>query len=233
MLFKKYKQSVVALIFLMSSLAYAQDIRILLPYDGTTATEIFNQIIADTTAYHGIPADRVYMLQSGKIYICTQTFYVAKGQWLKLQGSGSVKPIIYLYPTGTGSNPQNPPGFFVRTRGGNLSMKNIAISGIFEPDETALDNIQGGLIRTDNEGSSIYVDDCVLSNVNGQHIRTEAATKTIKVTNSIFTNLGSLTNSNFGAGKGIDLRATSCDSLISNSPTLASWVTTFCKKNIP
>ncbi len=217
------KRYLLLFILFIAGISYGQNVLSLEPYNGTAATELIAQIKADTTANHGILPDRVYELVGGQIYICQEQFYVEAHQTLRLVSSNNEKALIYLYPTGTGSNPQNPPGHFVRLRGGNLYMTNIALSGIFELDPDAINNIQGAQLRVDNEGASIYLDNCVFSNTSGQVIRTEASTKTVKVTNSVFTNLGALTTSNFGAGKGIDLRVVSCDSLILVNNTFTNY----------
>jgi len=205
-----------------SSLVSAQVLR-LKPFDGTPATYLVAQIKADTAANKGILPTRVYELESGQIYLNTETFNVAKKYTLKIKSSGSVKPIIYQYPTGTGSNPQNPPGNLFVLLGGSLEMTNIAVSGYFEPLYEAFNNVQGGLINTTAEGSSIKIDKCLFTNINGQHIRTGSASKVVKVTNSIFANMGALSTSNFGAGKGIDLREASCDSLILVNNTFVNY----------
>lgn len=214
MLRKHYLMLCFLTAILSSGFTFGQDVLSLLPYDGTSATELITQIKADTTANNGILSDRVYELQGGGIYICQETFYVEDQYTLRLRSSNSEKAIIYLFPTGSGSNPQNPPGYFTRLRGGDLEMTSIALAGYFEPIDSNFNNIQGGMLRTDNEGSNITLDSCIFSNINGQVIRCEASTGTIKITNSIFTNLGALSTSNFGAGKGIDLRAVSLDTLI-------------------
>ncbi|MFZ0455268.1 MAG: choice-of-anchor D domain-containing protein, partial [Ignavibacteriaceae bacterium] len=202
---------IISLLFtiILSGLGFGQNVLQLDPNQ-----ELVAQIIADTTANNGILPDRVYELVGGANYLCTQIFYVADKDVLRLRSSDNQKAKIYLYPTGTGTSPQNPPGYFIRLRGGDLYMKNIALTGYFEPIDTNFNNIQGGMLRTDNEGSNIILDSCIFSNINGQVIRCEASTGTIRITNSILTNLGALSTSNFGAGKGIDLRAVSCDSLI-------------------
>ena len=212
------------MILLFSTLALGQSVVSLVPYNGTAETELITQIKADTTANNGILPDRVYELQGGGLYICQETFYVDDQSTLRLRSSDDQKAIIYLYPTGTGSNPQRPPGYFTRLRGGDLEMTGIALSGYFEPIDTNFNNIQGGMLRTDNEGSNITLDNCVFTNINGQVIRCEASTGTIRITNSIFTNLGALVTSNFGAGKGIDLRASSLDSLILINNTWTNYL---------
>ncbi|MCX7797475.1 MAG: T9SS type A sorting domain-containing protein [Melioribacter sp.] len=214
--------SIILLLF-FASLVWGQKVLKLKPYDGTPSSYFIAQIKADTAANRGVLPDRVYELESGGIYLNTEQFNVAKGVTIRLVCNGPKKPIIYQFPTGTGSNPQNPPGNLFVLQGGNLEMKNIAVSGYFEPDYNMLDNLQGGIINTTQEGSSIIVDDCIFNNINGQHIRTGSATKVIKVTNTIFANMGFLGRSNLGAGKGLDLREASCDSLILVNNTFVNY----------
>ncbi len=137
-------------------------------------------------------------------------------------GAGEL-PVIFLWQTGTGTNPERPPGYFIRTQGGDLELTNIAVSGYYEPEPENLDNVQGGLFRNDVSGSSFYFDGCIFSNINGQILRTNQNTVTVSVTNCIFANLGSLTTSNFGAGKGIDLREKECVSLIVENNTFVNY----------
>lgn len=222
---KKMKNllTVVVLLFFFASFIKGQNVLKLRPYDGTPASYFIAQIKADTAANHGVLPDRVYELESGGIYLNTEQFNVAKGVTIRLVCNGPRKPIIYQFPTGTGSNPQNPPGNLFVLQGGNLEMKNIAVSGYFEPDYSMLDNLQGGIINTTQEGSSIIIDNCIFNNINGQHIRTGSATKVVKVKNTIFANMGFLGRSNLGAGKGLDLREASCDSLILVNNTFVNY----------
>ena len=213
----------VFLFFFTATLTYGQDVLRLNPFDGTADSYLMAQISADTTATGGLLPSRVYELEGGGLYLNTEIFNVQVGETLRLVSSSDVKPIIYQYPTGTGTSPQNPPGYFVRLRGGSIEMTGIALSGFFEPIDSNFNNVQGNMIRVDNEGSSIILDDCLFTNINGQIIRTEAATTLIKVTNCTFANLGSLGNSNLGAGKGIDLRASSCASLILVNNTFVNY----------
>ncbi|MCU0344833.1 MAG: T9SS type A sorting domain-containing protein [Ignavibacterium sp.] len=214
MLKKHYIVHSFFLTFLLSGFLFGQNVHQLVPFNGTPQTEIVAQIIADTTATGGLLPDRVYELVGGGLYICQQTFSVYGDDVLRLRSSNDQKPIIYLYPTGTGGTPQNPPGNFIRLYGADLEMSGIAVSGFFEPIDSNFNNVQGNMFRNDNEGSNFTFDNCIFSNINGQIIRCEGSTGTLKVTNCIFTNLGALSTSNFGAGKGIDLRAVSVDSLI-------------------
>lgn len=223
MLQKHYIRFSLALMILFSGITFGQNVVQLVPFNGQPSTEIVAQIIADTTANNGIPANRIYELTGGGLYICQQQFYVEASQTLRLRSSNNQKPIIYLYPSGTGSTPGNPPGHFIRLRGGNLEMTGLAISGYFEPVDSNFNNVQGTILRVDAEGSNVNLQDCIFSNINGQILRTEASTKTIRVQDCIFTNLGALSTSNFGAGKGIDLRAVAVDSLILINNTFTNY----------
>ena len=223
MFIKHYIVRSLFLIIILSGLSFGQSVLQLQPFNGTPQTELMAQIIADTTATGGILPDRVYELVGGGLYICQQTFSIYEDV-LRFRSSTETKPIIYLYPTGTGSNPQRPPGYFVRLySGAAIEMSGIALSGYFEPIDTNFNNVQGGLFRNDNVGSNYTFDNCVFSNINGQVIRCEGSTGTIKVTDCIFTNLGALSTSNFGAGKGIDLRAVAVDSLILINNTFTNY----------
>ncbi|MGQ7719258.1 T9SS type A sorting domain-containing protein [Melioribacter sp. OK-1-Me] len=209
----------------------AENVLRLRPFDGTPESYLMAQIRADTTANGGIPEGRVYELEGGKIYLNTESFYVEKEYTFRMRSSNNQKAIIYQYPTGTGDNPQDPPGYLLRTRGGDIILEGIAITGYYEPgDDPAngvfdqLYTVGGTFLRTDGEGASIILKDCIFSNVSGQVIRTEASTKKIEVEDCIFANLGALSTSNFGAGKGIDLRASTCDSLILINNTFVNYI---------
>ncbi len=211
--------------FLAAPLYGQEDVLVVNPYDGTAESFLMVQIRADTTANHGIPANRVYVLKRGGIYLNNEIFNVPAGSTIRLraeEGSGP-KPVIYQYPTGTGANPQRPPGNLFVLLGGNLSMKNIVVSGYFEPVDTNFNNVQGGLVNTTQPGASIMIDSCILTNINGQHLRTGSAAVKVQVTNSVFANMGALSTSNLGAGKGIDLREVSVDSLILVNNTFVNY----------
>lgn len=218
---KKKLTLLVMITLLFSSFTFGQVLKIQ-PYDKDPRS-LIAIIRADTTANPGILATRIYELENGGIYLSTEILTLVKNKTLRLRAPDGPKPIIYLYPTGTGSNPQNPPGNFVVLNGGHIEFYNIAISGIFEPVRENINNMQGGLINTTGVGSRIKIDKCLLTNVNGQPIRTGSGSNLVKVTNSIFANMGSLTTSNFGAGKAIDLREVSCDTLYLVNNTFVNY----------
>jgi hypothetical protein len=213
---KKYSSVVLLLLLLLTVTSYGQSYLELVPYSGP-GTFLMEQIRADTTANNGIPADRVYLLEPNGLYLNTEVFNVPAGSTLRIRAkfASDIKyPVIFQYPTGTGANPHRPPGNLFQLGGGNLEMSNIIVAGYFEPIDTNINNVQGGLINTNGEGSYIVIDSCILTNINGQHVRTGSATRKVQITNTIFANMGALTSSNLGAGKGLDLREASCDSLI-------------------
>ncbi len=229
MLTFRYRYILLLLLLLLPLSMHAQEsVLRLVPYDGTPASFLNTQIGADTTANGGvIPANRVYVLQRGAPYLANGVFNVNSGQTLRIRANDSAgvrRPVIFLYPTGTGANPQRPPGNFAVLRG-NLEMKNIVLSGYFEPIDTNLNNLQGALLNipTAGAGASILLDSCILTNTNGNHIRTDGAINLLTITNCIFANMGFLGTSNLGAGKAMDLRDASADTVIVQNNTFINW----------
>ena len=218
---------VIALVLvLLPALVLGQELR-LTPYTGQGSLYLNQQIAADTVANGKLP-NRTYVLQRGALYLVNAAF-TNTGNWtLRLKANDSSttkKPVVMLYPTGTGTTPWNPPGnLFVLN--GSLVMKNIEVTGYYEVVDTNRWNMQGALINVPStiSGVNITVDSCVLSNSNGNHIRTDGVASVIKVTNSVFANMGYLGRSNFGAGKAIDLRNVSCDTLIMTNNTFVNWL---------
>ena len=214
------------LMLILPAFIFAQDIVQLVPYDGTEATFLNAQIIADTIANHGLLPNRVYELQRDGFYADNATLRLSQpGETLRIRaaaGSGAL-PTIYLWATGTGTTPERPPGDFIRTQGGDLRLTNIAVAGYYEYEPENLDNVQGNIFRNDAAGGSFFFDGCIFSNIAGQILRVENNAVTVSVTNCIFANLGALTTSNLGAGKGIDLRAAECVELIVENSTFVNY----------
>jgi len=216
-----------AVIFFMLAISlYGQEVVVKLqPFDVTLANYVNTQIRADTVTAGGLSANRVYEFQRDKVYLHNAIFTVPNKKTLRLRaeaGSGK-KPIVYLWETGTGGTPTRPPGNFVVLNGGNIEMKNICVAGFFEGEPVRVAGVQGGLINTSGAGSTIVLDGVILSNTNGNHVRTDQSTVKVQVTNSIFANMGALPVSNFGAGKGLDLRDGTCDSLILVNNTFVNY----------
>lgn len=225
MLYKRFGTIIIAF-FLCATAMYGQEnVFSLLPYNGDPATYINTQIAADTVATGGLLADRVYELQRGQIYLSNAIMTFQAGQTIRLRAAAGdgAKPVVYLWETGTGQTPTRPPGNFIVLNGANLEMKNICVAGYYEPEESRIDGVQGGLINTTAIGSSIILDGVVLSNINGQHVRTGFNAVKVEAKNSIFANMGTLSTSNLGAGKGFDFREAAIDTLIIQNNTFVNY----------
>ena len=167
--------------------------------------------------------NRVYELQRDGIYLHNSIITINSGETIRIRaqdGSGK-KPIVYLYDAGTGTG--RPPGNMFVLNGGNLEFKNICVAGYFELVEDNVEGVQGGLINTTAAGSSISVDGVIFSNINGQHIRTGFDVTKVEIKNTIFANMGALTTSNLGAGKGIDFREAEIDTFIMMNNTFVNY----------
>ncbi len=212
---------VVALVTLVPSGAVAQHEVRVPPFSGTN---YLNNIIMGDTLTGGARRDSntVYVLTRGGAYL-SNAVITNIGWPLQIKANdttGNVsKPIVYLY---LGATSQTLPGQFVSMRG-NFTMKNVILDGYFEPDPTILLGLQGALFNTASAGLNLQLDSCILTNTNGNHVRTDQAPHLLKITNCIFANMGYLGKSNLGAGKGIDVRAGSVDSMIVVNNTFVNW----------
>jgi len=213
--FKNYLFSAAAFILFIPAVLWGQsgahDFVIEPP---TASGQYMNTSISGDTLANGQRVDplREYVLRRGGMYL-VNAFIRNTGYKLVIKaepGTGP-KPIVYLFPNPT---TQLPPGQFI-SMGGDLKLKNLAVSGYFEPGDTAyLGGLQGALINTNAIGLNLDIDSCILSNTNGNHVRTDNAPKRVSITNTIFANMGYLGRSNLGAGKAIDVRGGSVDSLL-------------------
>ncbi len=199
------------LILFLPAFAFGQAGELVVPpWNGSN---YLNDVIAGDTTAAGVRNDlnRVYVLQRNGVYFVNTQ--IRNSGWplrLKAGDGAGRRPVIYLVKN-TSTN--NNPAAFVRIAE-DFTMKSIVLTGILEPDTSAYALMQGQLIGTNQPGFDVNIDDCILSNCNGNHIRTDQAQRFIKVTNTIFANMGYLGTSNLGAGKAIDLRAGSIDTLI-------------------
>jgi hypothetical protein len=221
---KRYSMFVWLLVALAPIVLLGQELT-LQPY--TVSNLYLNQQIAADTVANGKLPTRVYVLQRGGLYLSNAVFTNTGGWKLSIKANDSTttkKPVIMLYPTGTGNTPWNPPGNLFQLNG-DLELRNLEITGYYEVVDTNRWNMQGALINlpSTQTGRSIIIDSCIISNSNGNHIRTDGVPTMIKVTNSVIANMGYLGRSNLGAGKFIDLRASACDSLILVNNTFVNW----------
>src|SRR5690606_12548396 len=180
-----------ALVFAFTGSILAQDVLRLEPYS-VGQQYLTQQIDADTTADGRIPTGRIYELEAGAVYLINREMYVEADETLHIRSSSDTdRAIVYMFPTGTGNNPQNPPGNMFRTRGGDIILEGLAIAGYYEPTDIGneeyegLYTVQGNLLRTDGQGASIILRRNVFTNINGQILRTEANSATIRLEDNI------------------------------------------------
>ena len=223
--FRKVGTMLVVLFFAVASSYGQESVVTLLPFNGNEATYVNVQFAADTTATGGLLANRVYELQRDGVYLSRAIITIQSGKTLRFRAAAGTgkKPIIYLWESGTGATPTRPPGNFVVLNGGNLEMTNVGVAGFYEPEPERVDGVQGGLINTTAVGSSITLDGAIFSNVNGQHVRTGSNAVKVSAKNTIFADMGALTTSNLGAGKGFDLREATIDTFIVENCTFVNY----------
>ena len=200
---------VLAFVLAIPFIANAQHDLVVPPWSGSN---YLNDVIIGDTLVSGQRADtlRSYVLQRNGIYFVNtpirNTGWVLR---MKSQAGTGLRPRVYLVKNTTTGN---IPAAFIQIAG-HISLKSIMISGIIDGDTSAFSLMQGQLIGTNQPGYDVVLDSCVLTNSNGNHIRTDQAQRVMKITNCIFADMGYLGRSNLGAGKAIDLRAGSMDSL--------------------
>lgn len=210
-----------ALLVLVPTLSNGQNIVRVPPFNGAN---YLNDVILGDTVGSGQRRDSnaVYVLQRGGAYLANAIIRNI-GWTLRIQANDTTGPVarpaVFLYPNAL---TQALPGQFVDMRG-NVVIKNIILSGYTEGAPEQLAILQGALFNMTAAGQSLTLDSCILTNTNGNHVRTDQAPKTIRITNCIFANMGYLGRSNLGAGKGIDVRGGSVDSLIVVNNTFVNW----------
>jgi hypothetical protein len=211
---------VLAALLLVPIITTAQNVVRVPPFTGAN---FLNDFVNSDTLANGTRRDTnaVYVLTRGAAYasnaIIRNTGWTLRFRANDTTGNVS-KPVVFLFPGSTGT----PPGQFVDMRG-HVTIKNVILSGYFEPIPGNLTGLQGALFNTTAAGLNLTIDSCILTNTNGNHVRTDQAPRTIRITNSIFANMGYLGRSNLGAGKAIDVRGGSVDSLICLNNTFVNW----------
>ncbi len=181
----------------------------------TTVTYLSDIVNGDTLS-GGARADsqRVYVLQRGGTWfwdgIVNNT-----GWTLDIEaadtGSGG-KPIVYgVAQTGTTAAPYQ----WVNVQG-DVIVKNLIISGYFDPDTSSFDTYGGPFIlfRCATPGPRMEFDGNVFSNVGQAVASAFAAVPTIIFRDNIFANMGLPPLVDVGNGRAVDIRNVSIDSLV-------------------
>jgi hypothetical protein len=183
-------------------------------------------INSDTLATGGRrDSSAIYVLYRDSLYL--SRLVIQNVGWkltIVAQDGTGYRPYICLFPGGTNNL---PPGQFVNAKG-NVELRNLVITGVYEygtydgGDTTYVGGMQGALFDFASSGYSVTIDSCILTNTNGNHVRTSSTPKNVKITNTIFGNMGFLHRSNLGAGKAIDVRAGSIDTLLLQNNTFVN-----------
>lgn len=197
-------------LLLIATVAYGQH-EMVVP-SATSFEDLLNETIGGDTTTTGERNDslRVYVLERDGVYFINST--IRNDQWpltiMAQEGSGA-KPVVYQTPTAEATN-----GFDLIRIQGDCYIDGITYVGFIESDTAAINKPGNSFVRTDAAGYDIIIKNCVISQTRGQFLRTQSATRKVELRNNIFANMGDLGRSNFGAGKGVDFRDTSCDSAI-------------------
>ena len=202
----KLRRLLCAFALLLPALAFAQlgNDLIIPPSDGSTFLN--EQIEADAAR----PADRVYVLQRNGIYLMNGR--INNNGWvlrIRAEDGTTQRPVIYLVANSAGTF---PPHFFLM--GEDLWLKNLIMVGFIEAQAGQIANNPPRLIDAGGAGFDLTIDGCIVTQGRGEHIRFPNAARVVKLLNTVFANMGDLGTSNLGAGRCIDMRNTSCDSLI-------------------
>ncbi len=203
--------AVIVFLFCTPLLTYAQGHELPVP-PSTGDTFLNNAILGDTTATGDrADLDRVYVLERDGVYLMNARVNNI-GFPVRIRGAegDGRKPVIFLV---TNAQTQAfPPHFFLM--GDDLWLKDLILVGFVEALAGQIANNPPRLIDSGAPGLSLTIDGCVVTQGRGEHIRFPQPAGVIKLINSIFGNMGDLGTSNLGAGRCIDMRNTSCDSLI-------------------
>lgn len=207
------------LVVLVPGTAFGQEL-IVEPFEASG--EYLNDTIhGDTTATgERVDPDRVYVLRRDGIYLINDDIRV-EGFDLRLMTEAGTGARAIVYPV-TNTETEGFPDPIIDLRG-HVWVKDVALTGYTDAIDEEVENITSTIVRPNAPGFDLVMDGVIMSNTRGQHIRTEAALRVLRITNSVFANMGDLGRSNFGAGKGIDLRANSIDSLFFQNNTFVNF----------
>jgi hypothetical protein len=182
-----------------------------------TSVTYINKIVMGDTLADGSRADlqRVYVLQRGGIWFFNDV--IKNIDWdvrIKAEDADGPKPLIY---GSVMDNSTDVPIDFIDAQG-SVFLKNICVNGIsdFDPDYTSWQHkAPRELVVWNVSGDyTLNVDGCILLHAYQADLRTFSGIRSIIVKNTIFANSGTGTLDNMGDGRAVDLRKTSCDSLV-------------------
>ena len=189
--------------------------------NGQTLNDVID---ADTTASGDRIRDgRVYQLQRDGIYLIDASVNNV-GWHLRIYGAegAGAKPQVYTAPNATSGNRVGD----VFLQEGDVTFRNFDFAGVLPPEAGGtLPFMSTTFVRTNAAGFDLIMDNLTVVNLEAQIVRTQAALRKFRMTNSIWANSGWLgvDGTNFGAGKGVDLRDGSIDSLVFQNNTFINY----------
>lgn len=189
--------------------------------------QYLNDVVnGDTTATGDrVRADRVYQLGRGNLYLM-DTSIRNSGYHLRIYGAEGDGPLPQIYTTVNTTSGNRVGNVFNMEE--DVTFRNFAFAGVIEnpvinPAGNATMSVT--LVRVNQPGHDLVLDNVTWVNIVAQFVRAQSSLRKLEMTNSIWANSGYLgTNgTNFGAGKGIDLRDGSIDSLIFRNNTFVNY----------
>ena len=190
--------------------------------------QYLNRVVNGDTTAAGVRArtDRVYQLGRGNIYLMDATIINDENFHLRVYGADGdgALPIIYTVPNSTSGNRVGN----AFEMGGDVTFRDFAFGGVIQNptlNPVGNANMTVTFVRVTQPGADLVIDGVTWVNAHSQFVRAQSALRKFEMTNSIWANSGWLgTNgTNFGAGKGIDLRDGSIDSLIMRNNTFVNY----------
>lgn len=192
-----------------------------------TNGQYLNRVVNGDTTGTGarVRADRVFELQRGGIYLMDASVRNT-GYTLRVRGAAGSGPLPTIYTTVNSVSGNRVGDVFFQE--GNIEFSDFAFSGVIQDpvlNPAGFTVMSNSTVRVAAAGYDLIIDGVVWTNVVAQFIRTESALRKLEMTNSVWANSGYLGTggTNFGAGKGIDLRTGSIDSLIFRNNTFINY----------
>ena len=182
----------------------------------TQATYI-NEIVMGDTLSDGsrVANDRVYVLERGGVWFYNGV--ITNPGWdlnIKASDGDGALPVVYGVVAEGGT--EVPINFIDAAC--NVIIKNVAINGIFDLDESYTSWTYGApreLIVYNVAGDfTLDVEGCIFENAYQADLRTFAGIRSIKATDCIFANNGTAPYQSISNGRALDLRNVSCDSVL-------------------
>ena len=190
--------------------------------------QYLNRVVnGDTTATGDrVRTDRIYELQRGAIYLMDADIR-NDGYHLQVvgqDGDGELPWVFTVLNSDTGNRVGDPFGMQ-----GDLTLRNFAMGGVppedLAPELSPLENVAVRVVRVRAPGFDLVMDGVFFINFQASIVRAQSALRSFTLTNSIWANSGWLgdNGTNFGAGKGIDLRDGSIEELVMRNNTFVNF----------